>query len=177
MLSLLFMLMSINSCQALEEYSLQIKVAVHPKGILAPFLAFQSVSPVVVSVELSNMGNNTFNGTLTIKGKTEDGSYTPMEYPISNLTKDVVHSYSASFRTDDAGTYWFTIEIESNKTLSNIKLYEDSILKDEGYQVEVKDSIFYHSFSEFIAIVGIIVGAIVTLVAVYLRRRGSAEKL
>lgn len=171
--SLFLMLLSINPCQALEEYSLEIKVTVSTY----PFLAFQSVSPIFVTVEISNIGNNTFNGTLWIEGKTEDGAYSPLEFPISNLTKDIAKTYSSSFRTDDVGTYWFTIKIEPNQTLSSIKLYEGSILKDEGFRVSLTKSTFIHSFSEFIAILAIVIGAIVAvIIAIYQKKSGRRKK-
>jgi hypothetical protein len=150
----------INHGQAVEqtEYLLEIRI-----DVSCP-IPFQSVNPVSVNVELTNIGNATFNGTLTINGKTEDGSYSPIEYPILNLTKNSTTSLSNAYRTDDAGTYWFTIEIEPNQSYSNIKLYQDSILQDEGYRVEMTKSVFLHSFTEFIAIIAIAVSAIVAIV-------------
>jgi len=156
----ILMISMVNQCQALDqtEYSLRIKVSVS-----CP-IPFQTVSSANVNVELTNIGNATFNGTLTISGKTEDGSYSPKEYPILNLTKNSTTVFFSSYRTDDVGTYWFTVQIEPNQSLSNIKLYQDSILKSEGYRVSVTESIFLHSFTEFIAIIAIVVSAIVAIV-------------
>lgn len=157
----------VSSSQAIGEieYSLQIKVTTSCR------IPYQSVSQIYVDVELTNLGNETFNGTLTIKGRTKDSSYTSREYPISNLTKDVVLAYMYSVSTDYAGRYWFTIEIEEEH-LSRIILYQDSRTIDEGNRVKTTSSIFLRSFSEFIAIVGIVVGAIVSsAVAIYLKKR------
>lgn len=167
------MLMSISSCQAIEEkeYSLQIKIT------SSCSIPYQSVFPIVVTVELSNMGNETFNGTLTIEGETKDGHYGQSKYSISNLTKGVIQVYIYSVSTDYAGRYWFTINIEEEH-LSRIKLYQDSTLIDEAMRVRATSSIFLHSFTEFIAIVGIIVGAIVSLIVVAItyvsRRKGKS---
>lgn len=156
----------ISSSQAIGEieYSLQIKVTT------SSLIPYQSVSPIVVNVELTNMGNETFNGTLTIKGRTKDSSYTSREYPISNLTKDVVLAYMYSVSTDYEGRYWFTIEIEEEH-LSRIILYQDSRLIDEGNRVKAEDSIFIRSFSQFIAIVGIVVAIVSIAVTIYLKKR------
>ena len=165
---LLLICTSINSCTALEEkeYSLEIKMTT------SCFPPFQSVAPVVVSVELRNMGNVTFNGTLTISGRTDRGhSYSPIEYPITNLTSNKVLCFEQPFASYDDGIYWFTAEIEPDE-VATIKLYQDSVLKDEGFQVQAKGSILLYSFSVFIAIVGIIVGAIVTIaVAIYKKKK------
>lgn len=165
-ISLFLMPMLINSSQAIEEeYSLQTKITI------SCFPPYQSVSPIVVNVELTNMGNETFNGTLTIQGRTKDSSYTSHEYPISNLTKDVVLAYAYRVSTDYAGRYWFTIKIEEEH-LSTIKLYRDSTLIDEGFRVETTPSIFLRSFTEFIAILGIVVSAIVAIaVAIYMKKK------
>ena len=158
--------MLFNPCQAIEEeYSLKIKITT------SCAIPYQSVSSIVVSVKLTNMGNETFNGTLTIKGKTKDSSYASREYLISNLTKDAVQAYTYSVATDYAGRYWFTIKIEEEH-LSTIELYEDSELTDKGIRVEAEDSIFLRSFTEFIAILGAVVGAIVSIaVAVYMKKK------
>jgi len=158
--------MLINSCQAIEEkeYSLQIKITT------SYFPPFQSVCSAVVSVELTNIGNETFNGTLIIEGKTDKHSYAPVEYPISNLNKNAVEHYSKSFRTDDEGTYWFTVKIQEEH-FSTIKLYRGSILVDEGQQVEAGDSIFLYSFTHFLMILGIVATVIVGIAAIYRRKR------
>jgi hypothetical protein len=158
----------IHKCQALEqtEYSLKIKISVSSP------IPFQTVSPINVNVELTNIGNMTLNGTLTISGRTEDGSYLPIAYPISNLTKNLTTSFFSAFRTDDIGTYWFTVKIEQNQTFSNIKLYQDSILKAEGYRVETTESIFIHSFTEFIMIIaGIIVPIVLAILGLIVSRK------
>ena len=160
--------MLINSGQATDEedYSLQIKITT------SCLLRFQSISPIDVKVELTNIGNKTFNGTLSIEGETREGLYwPPLEYPISNLTKDAVQGYTRSFGSYDAGIYWFTIKIVEERS-STIKLYRDSKLVDEGWQVEAKTSISLRSFGEFIAILAIVVGAIVAIaVAVYKKKK------
>lgn len=161
---------SIKSCQAIDgkEYSLQIKITT------SCAIPYQSVSPIAVSVELSNMGNETFNGTLSIEGETTEGHYGAREYPISNLTKNVVNTFIYSVSTDYAGRYWFTVKIEEEH-LSTIKLYQDSTLIEEGIRVQATSSIFLHSFTEFIAIVGIVVAAIVSIAGiVYSRKRSGA---
>lgn len=160
--------MLINSCQAIDgkEYSLQIKITTS-----CP-IPFQSVSGIVVKVELTNMGNETFNGTLTVECQTKEGYWEPLGYPISNLTKGAIYGFSRSVSTDYAGRYWFTVTIEEEH-LSTIKLYEDSRLIDEGWHVEAKDSIFLRSFTEFIMIVtGIVVPIGLAIVAyVYSRKK------
>lgn len=165
---LFLILMFMSSCQAIEEkeYSLQIKVTT------SCFPPFQSVAPVVVSVELRNMGNETFNGTLTISGRTDRGhSYSPIEYPITNLTSNKVLCFEQAFASYDDGIYWFTVEIEPDE-VATIKLYQGSILKNEGFRVQTKGSILLHSFREFIMIVGIVIGAIVAIaVAVYKKKK------
>jgi hypothetical protein len=155
----------IDPCHSIDEYSLEIKITI------SCFPPFQSVSSIHAKIELTNMGNKTFNGTLTIEGKTEDGQYPPIDYPISNLTKEAVQVYENSYRTDDVGTYWFTVKIEGDN-FSTVKLYRDSTLVDEGFQVEATSSIFLHSFAEFLTIIGIIVAAIVSIaVAVYIKKK------
>jgi len=165
---LLSISVAVSPSQALEqtEYSLQIKITV---SCLIPY---QTVFPINVDVELSNIGNATFNGTLKISGKTEDGGYfAPTEYPISNLTKNAVNHFSASFRADDVGTYWFTVEIEANQSLSTIKLYQNSILKDEGFRVKTTESIFIHSFTEFIMIIGIVITIVLAVIGFIVQRK------
>lgn len=160
--------MLINSCQATdeEEHSLQIKIAT------SCFPPFQSICTAVVKVELTNIGNETFNGTLTIEGKTDKHSYEPRKYNVSNLTKDAVQGFAYSARTDDERTYWFTVTIEEEHD-SIIKLYEDSTLIDEGWLVEAENSIFLYSFTQFLLIItGIVVPIGLAIVAyVYSRKK------
>jgi hypothetical protein len=141
-------------------------------------IPFQTVSPAVVSFELKNIGNETFNGILTLEGKTdEQHSWNPMEFTISNLTKNTIYRNSASFSTPDEGLYWFTVYIEPNQTLSTIKLYLDSQLQDEGFRVSETTSIFVYSFTNFIGIVAIAIGAIVTIsVAIYSKRKSDRTR-
>jgi hypothetical protein len=171
---LLLITLSAIPCQgAIEEYSLEIEVTLSAY----PLLAYQSVTPIDVNVELTNIGNNSFSGTLTIEGKTEENRrYGPRSYPISNLTNEKPHGYAMlGVRTDDIGTYWFTVTIESNQTVSfgNIKLYKGSVLIDENYnQVSITKSIFLRSFAEFLTILGIVIGAIVSIsIAIYAKRK------
>jgi len=135
--------MLINSCQAIEEkeYPLQIEIT-----ISCP-LPFQSVSPIDVNVKLTNIGNETFNGTITIEGKTKDSHYASREYPVLNFTKNETRTYTYSVRTDYAGTYWFDFEIEEEEHRWVIKLYEDSRLADGGVRVKKISSFFIHSRS------------------------------
>ena len=157
-----------NSCQAIEEkeYPLQIEIT-----ISCP-LPFQSVSPIDVNVKLTNIGNETFNGNITIEGKTKDSYYASREYPVLNFTKNETRTYTYSVRTDYEGTYWFTFEIEEEENRWVVKLYEDSKLVDGGVRVKKTSSFFIHSFAGFIAILGIIVGAIVSIViAIYMKKR------
>ena len=157
-------------CQAIEqtEYSLQIKITV---SCIIPVQSFP-FSPVVVTVEVRNIGNETFNGTLTIDLKTNYHSYNQMEHSILNLTKDAVQSFSSSFSTDDPDRYYATIGIEPNQTSSNIKLYQESELVDEGFRVSAKDSIYLYPLGLFLALLGIVVTAIVGIVGIiYARKR------
>jgi len=134
-----------------------------------PYLAFQTVSPAVVSFELKNMGNETFDGVLTLEAKTDKGhTWNALKYTVSNLTQNAVYTNSTSYSTVDEGLYYFTLNIEPNNTLSDIKLYQDSNFLSEGFRVSTSTSIFLHSFSEFIAIVAIVVAAVVAVaVGVY----------
>jgi hypothetical protein len=165
----LFFVFLLKPCYSYEEitYSLQLSLNV------SCAIPFQTVSPAVVSFELKNIGNETFNGILILEGKTDkQHSWDPIEFNISNLTKNAVYRNSTSFSTPDEGLYWFTVKIEPNQTLSTIKLYVDSQLEEEGFRVGKTSSIFIHSFTNFIAIVGIIIGAIVTIgVAIYSKRK------
>ena len=166
LLCILFIVV-IGKCHGQErtEYSLKIKVDI------SSLIPYQTVSPINVNVELSNIGNTTFEGTLWIIRTTEDNLYSVADFPISNLTKSSTKSYSATFRTDKIGTHSFDIRIEPNQTLSNpyIKLYQDSILKNEGYRVSVTDSIFIHSFTEFLTIVGIVVTIVLFVLGIGLK--------
>jgi hypothetical protein len=138
-----------------------------------PFLPFQTVSSAVVSFELKNIGNETFDGVLTLEAKTDKGHpWNALKYTVSNLTKNAVYTNSTSYASVDAGLYYFTLKVEPNNTLSDIKLYQDSNLLSEGFRVSTNTSIFFHSFSEFIAIVAIVVGAIVAIaVGVYTAKK------
>jgi hypothetical protein len=164
---LLSISIAMNPCQALEqtEYSLRMNVSVSSP------IPFQTVSPINVKVELTNVGYETFNGTLTITGRTEDESYSPIEYPISNLNINSTMNFFSAFRTNDVGTYWITVRVESNQSLSNIKLYQDSIFKSEGHRVGVTESIFIHSFTEFIMIIGVSVATILAVVGILVQRK------
>jgi hypothetical protein len=173
-LMLLFLGFLPKPCYSYEEisYSLQLTLNV------SCAIPFQTVSPAVVSFELRNIGNETFNGILTLEGKTDkQHSWNPVEFNISNLTKNAVYRNSTPFSTPDEGLYWFTVKIEPNQTLSTIKLYADSQLEDEGFRVSKTSSIFIHSFTNFIAIVGIVVVATVTIaVAIYSKKKKEMRR-
>lgn len=161
------MLFFVNPSQAVtqEEYEIEIKFTT------SCLLPFQSVFPISCDVELTNMGNEPFNGTLRIECETKEGYFAHKDFPVSNLAKADVQHFTARFSTDHAGRYWITVKLEED-SLDKIYLYEDSRLVDEANRVKTQDSIFFRSFSEFIAIMAIVVGAIVSIVvAVYMKKK------
>ena len=152
------------------DYSLQVTL-IASCGF--PFLPYQTVSSVIVYFELKNLGNETFDGIITLEARTDGGhSWKAIEYNVSNLTENEAYANSSSYPTVDEGLYYFTLNIEPSNALSNIKLYQDSNLLSEGFRVSTSASFFFHSFSEFIAIVAIVVGAIVAIsVGVYTTKK------
>ena len=157
---------NISNAITQDEYEIEINVKCS-----CP-IPFQSISPVICDVELINMGNEPFNGTLTIEcRKTKDDYFAHKDFPVSNLVKANVQHFTVRFSTDYAGRYFITVKLEE-ETLDKIYLYEGLELIAEGNRVQTKDSVFLHSFSEFIAIMAIVVGAIVVVaVAVYRKKR------
>jgi hypothetical protein len=128
--------------------------------------------PVVVTVEVRNIGNGTFNGTLTADLKTNYHSYKQVEYSVLNMTKDSVQSFSSSFSTDDPDRYYATIDIEPNNTSSNVRLYQESKLVDEGFRVSTEDSIYLYPLGLFLAFLGIAVTAVVGIAGIiYAKKR------
>jgi hypothetical protein len=161
----------INSGLAYEQkaYSLQITLDASC-GI--PFLNYQSVASVDVSFQLKNLGNETFNGTVILEAKTDKGhSWNNMIYNIENLTQNETYSNSTSYSSVDDGLYYFTVNIESNDTLSNIKLYQGSNMIADGSRVNMSTSILYHSFTEFIAIAAIVVTIVLAIVGIAIERK------
>jgi len=171
-LCLLFTLVSICPCKGEKiDCSIQIEVSV------SSFPPFQSVAPIVVSVELRNKGNVTFNGTLTIYGRTDkDHSYSPIDYSISNLTKNEVLHFSRSFAAYDEGIYWFRVELEPNEIEVLMQVYEDSTLIDQTRKATVVRSIVIHSFTEFLMIVGIAITIISVIVGFVVNRQRKAKR-
>ena len=146
-----------------KTYSLQITLDTS----CFPLLNYQSVSPVSASFELKNLGNETFNGTVTLDARTDKHSYSQLQFNVTNLTANATYANSASYSTTDEGNYYFTLDISSSD-YSNIKLYQNSNLLSEGSSVHTSATAFLHSYTDFIATVAIIVGAIVTVtVAIY----------
>jgi len=153
---------------AYEQTTYSLQVTLNASSGL-PLLAFQTVSSAVASFELKNIGNETFDGVLTLEAKTDKGhSWNALNWAVSNLTKNAVYTNSTSYASVDEGLYYFTLKVEPNNTLSRIKLYQDSNLLSEGFRVSTNASISFHSFSDFIAIAAIVVTATVAIaVAVY----------
>jgi hypothetical protein len=176
---LLFFLLfglGMNSGLAYEQktYSLQITL---DASCRIPFFNYQSVAPIDVSFQLKNIGNETFNGTLTLEAKTDKGhSWNAIEYDIENLASNEVYSNSTSYASVDDGLYYFTVDIEPNDTFSNIKLYQGSSMITEGFRVHTNTSILLHSFTEFIAIVAIVVTIILAIIGFAIERNRRKKR-
>ena len=97
--------MLISPCQALNEKKYSFKISI----TTSCQIPFQTVSPIVISFELVNIGDESFNGTLTIEGKTDKHSFPLVKYDILNLSKNSVYRNSASFHTIDEGVYFFLL--------------------------------------------------------------------
>jgi hypothetical protein len=176
---LLFFLLfglGMNSGLAYEQktYSLQITL---DASCRIPFCNYQSVSPIDVSFQLENTGNETFNGTLTLEASTDKKhSWNAMYYNIENLAPNDVYSNSTSYSSIDDGLYYFTATIVPNATLSNIKLYEGSNMIAEGDRVHTGTTISIHSFTEFIAIVAIVVTIILAIIGFAIQRNRRKKR-
>jgi hypothetical protein len=145
-------------------YSLQVTLNASPS---ISFLNYQSIVPIDVSFQLKNIGNRTFNGTVTLEASTNKHTYDTLQFSVTNLMVNETYKNSTSYSTTDEGNYYFTLRIVSND-YSTINLYQDSSLRNEGVRVSTSTSAFFHSFTEFIAIMAIAVGAIVAIaVGVY----------
>lgn len=167
---------SIKSGLAFEQKTYSLQIALDASCIPISFLNYQSIEPVVVSFQLKNLGNETFNGAVTLRASTDKHSYDAITFNVTNLATNETNSNSTSYSTTDEGNYYFTLEIESND-FSNIKLYQDSNLLNQNPVVSTRASVFLHSFTEFIEIMAIvvtimlaIVGAIVGL-AIHRKRK------
>lgn len=165
--------LSIGNCSAEYRTTNSLQATLNTSCIIP----FQTVSPIAVSFTITNIGNETFNGIVRLKASSDSGHvWTEMTYAVSNLTTNDVYENSTSYNSIDAGLYYFTLVVESNDTLGNVKLYQDyngtNLLKEGGYVVDTGTTIFLHSFTEFLTIVGIVVGAIVAIaVAVYAKKK------
>lgn len=142
-------------------------------------IAIQSFpfSTVVVSVELRNIGNVTFDGTLIIKGKTDYRSFAPAECAISNLGQNTVRDCSFYVAADDAGRYVFTVEVRTNQSLSVIELYEDSRFIDQGSSVTLTTSIYIYPLSDILTIIGIVLASMLAILAIFYRGRRAKPEI
>jgi stress-induced morphogen len=121
------------------------------------------------------LGNETFSGTLTLSANTDKHSYDAITFNVTNLATNETYSNSSSYSTPDEGNYFFTLEIVSND-FSNIKLYQGSNMIIEGIRVHINTSISLHSFTEFIAIVAIVVTIILAIVGFAIERKRRKKR-
>ena len=152
---------------AVEQKTYSLQIALDASCSPISFLNFQSIEPVDVSFQLKNLGNETFNGTITLRASTDKHSYDAIKFNVTNLATNETYSNSVSYSTIDEGNYYFTLEIESND-FSNIKLYQDSNLLNQNLIVR---TVFLHSFGEFIAIIAIVVTIILAIVGLAVQRK------
>jgi len=139
LLIILSLVSSATLCSSYNNEYYELQIMVNVQGIPLQYFPF----PQIVNFEIKNLGEKPFNGVLTLHVALEKASfsYSDAEFRISNLQKDAVYKNSSSYGTYSEGFIWFTFNIESND-LSNIRLYSDSSLKDQGFRVSFETSVY-----------------------------------